>query len=352
MKILNEIPKPPSNIPTEQELMAAWQGNLDEPLLTIKCITYNHEPFIRDALNGFLMQKTDFGFRIVIHDDASTDNTQEIIKHYARKYPNVIKTVLQEKNLHSRGIKRGPYVDPLVAGRYVAFCEGDDYWIDDRKLQMQVDFLENHKGYAFCWTRFYMLRVDDSTLFPDLNGNYFSSNEKGVEFGFREFCYTGWGLGMPTLVYRRAAENKQHAMLKDYRDVFLISDLLHAGSGFCLPVFTTVYRQHAGGMHTGASESQRKIVAERVYASIAEAYPEHPGLVKKFIMRSNMVIAQHVREGKVRNAMLAAARQTRITRKPRAWLHFGKYLLKEAGTRFAKLPGVRSIYRFITAAKR
>jgi len=352
MTILNELPKPPQNPPTERDLTASWRGNLDEPLLTIKCITYNHEPFIRDALNGFLMQKTDFPFRIVVHDDASTDGTREVVEQYAAAFPNVIRAVLQERNLYSRGINRNSCIDPLIAGQYVAICEGDDYWIDGQKLQMQVDFLENHQAYAFCWTRFYLLHDDSLKISPDLNGRYFRPNGKGVDFDFREFCYTGWNIGMQTMVYRQTAKNNQHAMLKNYRDVFLISDLLHAGRGFCLPAFTAVYRQHAGGIYAGISESQRKIVAERVYGSIAEAYPEHPGLVHKFIGRSNAVIAQHVREGKLRDAMLAAARQTRINRKPRAWLHFGKYLLEEAGSRLQELPGVQSIYRFFAGGKR
>ena len=148
MTILSEVPRPPSIVPTERELMASWGGNLDEPLLTIKCITYNQISFIRDALNSFLMQRTDFPFRIVVHDDASADGTQEVIKHYSANYPRVIKAVLQEKNLMSRGLKNDPYVNPLVAGKYIAFCEGDDYWIDPHKLQRQVDFLSVNPGYA------------------------------------------------------------------------------------------------------------------------------------------------------------------------------------------------------------
>ncbi|WP_300890780.1 glycosyltransferase family A protein, partial [Paramuribaculum intestinale] len=125
------------------------------PLVTICCITYNHAAYIRECLNGFLMQETNFKFEVVIHDDASTDETQSIIKEYCEKYPNVFSPIFQHVNQYSRGIKSiiQTFCVPKFRGKYIAMCEGDDYWIDPYKLQKQVDFLESHPDYGMCYTK-------------------------------------------------------------------------------------------------------------------------------------------------------------------------------------------------------
>ena len=122
-----------------------------EILVSIVCNTYNHEKFIRDALEGFVMQKTDFAFEILVHDDASTDNTANIIREYEAKYPELIKPIYQTQNQYSQ--KKSITVEfqlPRARGKYIAFCEGDDYWTDDRKLQKQVDALEAHPEIDIC----------------------------------------------------------------------------------------------------------------------------------------------------------------------------------------------------------
>ncbi|MDM0763063.1 glycosyltransferase [Clostridium perfringens] len=122
-------------------------------MVSINCITYNHEKFIEQTLKSFLNQKTNFKFEILIHDDASTDNTQNIIKKYSEKYPNIIKPILQKENQYSKGTKRIGYLfnTKRANGKYIAFCEGDDYWNDDLKLQKQVDIMENNKDISMCF---------------------------------------------------------------------------------------------------------------------------------------------------------------------------------------------------------
>lgn len=118
-------------------------------LLTVYCVTYNHREYIRDTLNGFLMQKTDFKFRIFIYDDASTDGTSDIIREYQEKYPSFICAYISHKNMY-KSEKRWKVICALLKkycifeGGYIAFCEGDDYWVDSHKLQKQVDFLEKN----------------------------------------------------------------------------------------------------------------------------------------------------------------------------------------------------------------
>ncbi|MBD5210322.1 MAG: glycosyltransferase [Bacteroidales bacterium] len=123
-----------------------------KPLVVVSCITYNHEPYIREALDGFVSQKTDFPFVVVIHDDASTDNTANIIREYANNYPKIILPIFEVENQYSKrnGIlgKIMHQARETTGAKYVAFCEGDDYWTDPLKLQKQVDFLENNPDYG------------------------------------------------------------------------------------------------------------------------------------------------------------------------------------------------------------
>nr|WP_320013630.1 glycosyltransferase [uncultured Desulfobacter sp.] len=120
----------------------------DEPIVSVCCITYNHENFIRDAIDGFLSQKTSFPTEIIIHDDCSTDSTVDIIHEYVAKHPGLIKPIFQKENQYSQGRKIFPIVFSAARGKYIAVCEGDDYWTDPDKLQRQVDFLEKNTKYV------------------------------------------------------------------------------------------------------------------------------------------------------------------------------------------------------------
>lgn len=127
-----------------------------EIMVSICCITFNQEAYIRDALEGFVNQKTNFQYEILIHDDASTDRTAEIIREYREKYPEMIKPILQTVNQYSLGLTNvsGTWNFPRAVkngSKYIAMCEGDDYWIDDTKLQRQVDYMEAHPDCALCF---------------------------------------------------------------------------------------------------------------------------------------------------------------------------------------------------------
>jgi len=119
------------------------------PLISVTCVTYNHEKYVKDAIEGFLMQKTNFPIEIIIHDDASTDSTPDIIAEYTRKCPMLIKPIYQVENQYSKRIDPlSNFVWPKCSGKYIALCEGDDYWTDPYKLQKQVDFLEANPDYG------------------------------------------------------------------------------------------------------------------------------------------------------------------------------------------------------------
>lgn len=134
---------------TEQEIMQYWQGDVDNPLVSICTITYNHEMYIAEAIESFLSQETNFAFEIIIGEDCGMDGTADIIRKYAKQYPTIIKAIIRKNNV---GIIPN-FTDIMMQakGKYIALCEGDDYWIDVKKLQIQVDFLElneNFSGYG------------------------------------------------------------------------------------------------------------------------------------------------------------------------------------------------------------
>ena len=118
-------------------------------MVSIWCITYNHEPYIRQCLDGFVMQKTNFRFEAIVHDDASTDGTAAIVREYAEKYPDIIKPIFETENQYSKGDGSLDRIfQETCKGKYTALFEGDDYWIDPLKLQKQVDFLECYDDYT------------------------------------------------------------------------------------------------------------------------------------------------------------------------------------------------------------
>lgn len=155
---------------TEQEIMNNWKTK-DKPLVSICCGTYNHENYITEAIDGFLMQETNFPFEIIIRDDFSTDKTAAIIKKYTEKYPNLIKPIFEKENQYSKGVKHWPVSIKAAVGKYIALCEGDDYWTDVHKLQIQVDALIQHKDYKLSFHLCSELINGTETIRSTINNN-------------------------------------------------------------------------------------------------------------------------------------------------------------------------------------
>lgn len=139
-----------------------WDKSI-EPVVSIGCITYNHENYIKNAIEGFLIQKITFPVEIIIHDDASTDNTSNIIREYEQKYPNLFINIYQNENQYSKGNTPifGNFIYPKARGKYIAFCEGDDFWTDPLKLQKQVNFLEANPDYSLTSHEAYYTYIND-----------------------------------------------------------------------------------------------------------------------------------------------------------------------------------------------
>lgn len=156
-------------------------------ILTIVCTTYNHERYIRKTLDGFINQKTTYKYKIIVHDDASTDNTKKFIEEYAKKYPNLIYPIYQKENQYSQGIKiYKTFIEPLINTKYIASCEGDDYWNDDNKLELQLNYLENHNECSMCVHNTVKISETGKTL------NQYASdvNIKSRNIGIKEIIET------------------------------------------------------------------------------------------------------------------------------------------------------------------
>jgi glycosyltransferase involved in cell wall biosynthesis len=146
------------SVRNEAEIIASWKGDICQPVVSICCVTYNHESYIKEAIEGFLIQETNFPYEILIHDDASTDKTAQIIREYKAKYPRLIKPILQTvnqymkvlnsnhiDNQYSKVLKMNPTFNfPRAKGEYIAICEGDDYWVAPDKLKTQVELMRQH----------------------------------------------------------------------------------------------------------------------------------------------------------------------------------------------------------------
>ena len=122
-----------------------------EILVSVICTTFNHGQYIANTLESFVMQKTNFKFEVLVHDDASSDDTAKIITEYANKYNDIIVPIIQSENQYSKGVMIiDDILIPKARGKYIALCEGDDFWTDENKLQRQIDFLEKNEEYSAC----------------------------------------------------------------------------------------------------------------------------------------------------------------------------------------------------------
>lgn len=228
-----------------------------KPLVSISCTAYNHVQFIRQCLDGFVMQKATFHFEVLIHDDASMDGTQDIIREYEVKYPEIIKPIYQKVNQYSKGIPIGVTFNmPRAQGKYIAVCEGDDYWTDPYKLQKQVDFLESHPDYVMCSHRFDQYYEDRHRLEKEKDDTF-----QGADYDLQNLIGGKWFTQTLTVMYRRSAlDLKRYERYGMSMDIILFYELLKHGKGYCFPEAMGVYRYHNGGVWSEVSQNQRRLV--------------------------------------------------------------------------------------------
>lgn len=253
----------PSEVRTQQ-----WP-EVVSPLVSICCITYAHGDYIRDAIEGFLMQRTTFRVEILIHDDASPDNTVEIIKEYETAYPGLIRTLYQRENKFSKGFDpAAEFLFPIARGDYIALCEGDDFWTDPYKLQKQVTLLESHPEVSTC-VGGYSILSGKRELNKDVVINKKSSGlANGFEFSLGEMEQT-WLTKTLTAVFRKNI--LQDIDLSQYqysRDIHLFYHLIKDHKAFYFKEIFGVYRIHKGGIFSMHKEFEKKLVAYQCYREL------------------------------------------------------------------------------------
>lgn len=225
------------------------------PVVSIFCWTYNHSKFIEKSISSMLEQKTRFPVEIIIHDDASTDGTIQIIKRFETSSPQIFQNILQKKNQFSIGKS---VMDPLLfscTGKYIALNHGDDYWTDPEKLQIQVDFLEKNAHFSCCFHRTKLVDENSATIQQD----YFSP--VGSEFDFRD-CLVKLKKKYATcsMVFRREALGHPKLwFLKSPTDMFLELQLALNGKFQFIDRNMGAYRKHGGGVWMGIHLAQRNL---------------------------------------------------------------------------------------------
>lgn len=266
-----------------------------KPLVSVCCITFNHRDLIRDALDGFLAQETNFDFEILIYDDASTDGTDEILKSYEKKHPNKLRVFYQKDNQYSKGIRglNVIYNFPRVTGKYIALCEGDDYWSDVHKLQKQVDFLESHSDFTAA-----VHSVSIDRLLTEVNYHYNYEFENDFDLSMREILKKG-GSVYPTcsLLARTEVLKKidfsQHAIAGDF---VIIVHLNLFGNIRFMAEKMGCYRIHEGGVHQSQAIKKSHILKNRFeimlfYYQLFKKFPLK--YIPLLAYRSTLVLVQY-----------------------------------------------------------
>lgn len=254
--------------------------NSNKPLVSICSITYNHAPYIRQCLDGMLMQQTDFTFEIIINDDCSTDGTTEIIREYAERYPEIVKPVFHEENQYQKGVRGmfAKFVFPKAKGKYIALCEGDDYWTDPLKLQKQVDFLEANENVMMVYTGFQTVNMKGENVCFD-NFEYYQRKSKTGDV-FRLLLQSNFIMTLTTC-YRRECliDNPILDNCPKSLDYALFLTAAAMGDVVYLPESTACYRRLPTGMIATKGAFVNK-VAEEIYFYFANLFLD--GNVKSF----------------------------------------------------------------------
>jgi glycosyltransferase involved in cell wall biosynthesis len=229
------------------------------PVVSICSLAYNHERYIRDCLEGFLMQETTFPVEILIHDDASTDNTANIIREYEARYPRLIKSICRTENQFSKGKVGAPlHAYPGKRGEYIANCEADDYWTDPLKLQKQVDFLDRNPDYVMCY--------HDARI-VDESGNVVAESKLPAvdrrDFSSAELMKGAWTLSLSRVVRNVAARAEKEAPVKPMvLNLDIVSTALVGkyGKGKYLgDIRPAVYRLHPGSVWSSLDKDTKHL---------------------------------------------------------------------------------------------
>ena len=241
----------------------------DSVCVSVVCVTYNHEKYIKTALDGFVNQKTDFKYEVIIYDDASTDSTAKIIAEYEKAYPDIIKPIYQKVNTYGQPDRWYKYILPCVNGKYIALCEGDDYWIDENKLQKQYDFINSHSDCSAV--------VHKAKRYYEANGYFeeyykFDFNDDKPHLLTTEFVFeNNSSFPYNSLFFDRKFYdvNKDYFMKNIPFDYVIKILLATMGNIYLLPDCMSVYRKGTNGSWTNRISTDNQKYIEHFTKSLS-----------------------------------------------------------------------------------
>lgn len=229
-------------------------------MVDVKMLTYKHEPFIKDAIRGVINQKTYFNFRLLIFDDCSPDNTEQVVKNILN-HDNPNLTIEYKKNKSNIGVNNnGMQALNAVKAKYIALCEGDDYWTDPYKLQKQVDFLEKNPDYSICFHPAMKLENEKIIKDEEIERRY-SKIKDTSNIKTSDLIINGGFIHTASAVFRRSAlEFPPEFYITPLGDFMLWIILSQNGKSHSLKEYMSVYRSGHGIHSSLDSQSRRKKV--------------------------------------------------------------------------------------------
>jgi glycosyltransferase involved in cell wall biosynthesis len=236
-----------------------------EPKVSVIMLTYNHAPFLRQAIEGVLSQKTNFKFELIICNDSSPDNSDPIISEYAARFPGLIRYFNHKNNIGF--VENQRFAFEKAKGEYLAYCEGDDYWTDENKLQFQYDFLETHPEYAMVTARNLLLHQDENKMTDDGKNNMFKEQE------YIDFTQDSFFIQRPTqtftyLIRRKCIDLKWIDVYPNYRDLYYFYHVLEFGKGRSFNTVIGVYRLHSGGVFSSLEIEKKHRTSIEIFKNI------------------------------------------------------------------------------------
>ncbi|QBJ87595.1 glycosyltransferase [Chryseobacterium gleum] len=236
-----------------------------KPEISVIMLTYNHAPYLKEAIEGVLSQKTDFPFELIICNDNSPDDSDRIISEFATQYPNIIRYFNHKTNIGF--VENQRFAFAQAKGKYLAYCEGDDYWTDPEKLQFQYDFLENNSEYVMVTARNLLFHQDENKMTEDGKDSMFNGRE------YIDYTQDSFFVQRPTqtftyLIRKDCIDEKWIDIYPNYRDLYYFYHALEFGKGRSFNKVVGVYRLHSGGVYSSLETEKQYRTSIDIFKNI------------------------------------------------------------------------------------